>query len=93
MFCAINIDGHECGQPVAGAIHWRGEDFIDEACLDHLAVFADDSEIEIYPTCEVEVLDRYSRVDLVLCGVLATTALPSVGWVCSNHLTMLAEAN
>lgn len=97
--CHINVAGLECGQPVAGAIHWEGEDYTDEACQRHLGLFGDTTShrIEWYPSCQIEILDPYSRVDLVECGDLAQTKTQWDGggaiWICGNHLAMLAEAN
>ena len=97
--CHVNVAGLECGQPVAGVIHWAGEDYSDEACQRHLALFADvtNHRIELYPACQIEILDPYSRVDLVECGDLANTKAQWDGggsiWICGSHLSMLAEAN
>jgi len=97
--CNVNVAGHTCDQPVAGQIHWAGEDYTDEACARHLALFADvtDHRIERYPACQIEVLDPYSRVDLVECGELAQTRSAWDGggaiWICNGHLAVLASTN
>jgi hypothetical protein len=97
--CRVNVLGLECGQPVAGAIHWTGEGYADEACKRHLGLFADTTEhrVEYYPTCQIEVLDPYSRVDLADCGEIATTKAPWDGGgaiaICDGHLAMLAVTN
>jgi hypothetical protein len=97
--CHVNVAGLECGQPVAGRIHWSGENWSDEACDRHLGLFQATTGhlIEWYPHCQIEILDPYSRVDLVECGDLASTKAQWDGggavWICGNHLEMLAKAN
>ena len=97
--CTVNITGRECGQPVAGCIHWTGEEYSDEACAGHLALFADVTEhnVEYYPVCDIEVLDEYTRVTLVSCGELATAKAQwneeGAAWVCPGHLALLAVSN
>lgn len=97
--CRVNVLGLECGQPVAGAIHWTGEGYADEACKLHLALFADVTEhrVEYYPTCQIEVLDPYTRVDLADCGQIAATKAQWDGGgaiaICDAHLAMLAVTN
>jgi len=97
--CTVNVTGHECGLPVAGKIHWEVEEYDDEACAHHLALFADVTEhnVEYYPICDVEMLDAYTRVTLVSCGELAVAKMAWNGegaaWVCPGHLAQLAECN
>jgi hypothetical protein len=97
--CTVNVAGHECGQPIAGQIHWQGEEYADEACERHLGLFnmVTPHTIEYYPACQIEVLDPYSRVDLVECGEVADSKTQWDGggaiWICTAHLSVLAEAN
>jgi hypothetical protein len=97
--CTVNVAGHECGRPIAGEIHWTGEDYSDLACAGHLALFADVTEhnVKYYPVCDIEMMDEYTRVTLVSCGELAVAKMAwndeGAAWVCPGHLAMLAEAN
>jgi hypothetical protein len=97
--CTVNVGGSVCGQPVAGEIHWEDEDYTDEACSNHLYMFEKIAghPVTRYPTCAIEVLDAYSRVDLVECGQVAKTKAQwderGAIWICPGHLMVLAEAN
>lgn len=97
--CTVNVGGSVCGKEVAGEIMWEGEDYTDEACESHLWLFAaiGGHHVERYPTCAIEVLDAYSRVDLVECGQVAKTKAQwderGAIWICPGHLMVLAEAN
>ncbi len=96
--CTVNVAGSVCGKEVAGEIHWADEDYTDEACESHLWLFeAVGNIVERYPTCAIEVLDAYSRVDLVACGQVAKTKTQwderGAVWICPGHLMVLAEAN
>jgi hypothetical protein len=97
--CRINVAGLECDQPVAGRIHWTGEGYADEACKKHLGLMADTTghRVEWYPVCQIEILDPYSRVDLIQCTEMAVGKAQwderGAAWVCIDHLVVLSEAN